>query len=163
MSSGPPRGLHEDTTLKEDTVAASRKLFVNIAVSDLDRAVGFFTGLGFEFDPRFTDETATCMLIGEDAYAMLLVKDRFQDFTQKEIAGPSAQTEAILALSAESREEVDALVDRALATGGSPANEPMELGFMYGRSFQDPDGHQWEVFWMDPVAAEQGPEAVAAS
>jgi hypothetical protein len=103
------------------------------------------------------------MLIGEDAYAMLLVRERFQDFTQKEIADPAKQTEAILALSAESREEVDALADKALATGGSPANEPMELGFMYGRSFQDPDGHQWEVFWMDPVAVEQGPSAVAAS
>ncbi|HXV95958.1 MAG TPA: VOC family protein, partial [Gaiellaceae bacterium] len=133
-------------------MGANRKLFVNIAVTDLERAVVFFTGLGFEFDPRFTDETATCMLIGEDAYAMLLVRERFQDFTQKEIADPAEQTEAILALSAESREEVDALADKALATGGSPANEPMELGFMYGRSFQDPDGHQWEVFWMDPVA-----------
>lgn len=144
-------------------MGANRKLFVNIAVTDLERAVVFFTGLGFEFDPRFTDETATCMLIGEDAYAMLLVRERFQDFTQKEIADPAEQTEAILALSAESREEVDALADKALATGGSPANEPMELGFMYGRSFQDPDGHQWEVFWMDPVAVEQGPSAVAAS
>jgi predicted lactoylglutathione lyase len=141
----------------------NRKLFVNIAVTDLDRAVEFFSGLGFEFDPRFTDETATCMLIGEDAYAMLLVRDRFQDFTQKPVADPTAQTEAILALSAESREEVDALTDKALATGGSLANEPMELGFMYGRSFQDPDGHQWEVFWMDPAAVEQGPEALAAA
>jgi predicted lactoylglutathione lyase len=141
----------------------NRKLFVNIAVADLDRAVEFFSGLGFEFDPRFTDETATCMLIGEDAYAMLLVRDRFQDFTQKPVADPTAQTEAILALSAESREEVDALTDKALATGGSLANEPMELGFMYGRSFQDPDGHQWEVFWMDPAAVEQGPEAFAAA
>jgi predicted lactoylglutathione lyase len=142
---------------------AKRKLFVNLAVRDLDRAVAFFTELGFEFDSRFTDETATCMLIGEDAYAMLLVRERFQDFTKKEIADPAAQTEAILALSADSREDVDALVDTALASGGSPANDPMELGFMYGRSFQDPDGHQWEVFWMDPVAVEQGPNAVAAT
>jgi uncharacterized protein len=155
-------GLHLDKhTTREATMAtaANRKLFVNVAVEDLDRAVAFFAGLGFEFDPRFTDETATCMLIGEDAYAMLLVGD----FTKKELADPTAQTEAILALSAESREEVDELVDKALATGGLPANDPMELGFMYGRSFQDPDGHQWEVFWMDPVAAEQGPSAVAAS
>ena len=102
---------------------ANRKLFVNIAVADLGRAVDFFTALGFEFDPRFTDESATCMLIGEDAYAMLLVRDRFQDFTKKEVADPTAQTEAILALSAESREDVDALADKALATGGSPADE----------------------------------------
>lgn len=155
--------LGETETTKEDTVAANRKLFVNIAVSDLDRAVAFFTGLGFEFDPRFTDETATCMLIGEDAYAMLLVRERFQGFTKKEIADSTAQAEALLALSAESRAEVDKLVDRALATGGTPASEPMDLGFMYGRSFQDPDGHQWEVFWMDPVAAEQGPNAVATA
>lgn len=136
-------------------MATSRKLFVNIAVSDLDRAVAFFTGLGFEFDRRFTDETATCMLVGEDAYAMLLVRDRFQDFTKKAIADSTEQTEAILALSAESREEVDRLVDKALATGATPANDPMELGFMYGRSFQDPDGHLWEVLYMDPAAAEQ--------
>jgi len=163
MSLRPGTGLTEHIEIKEDTVAANRKLFVNVAVSDLGRAVDFFTALGFEFDPRFTDETATCMLIGEDAYAMLLVRERFADFTQKEVADSTAQTEAILALSADSREDVDALVDKALASGGSPANEPMELGFMYGRSFQDPDGHQWEVFWMDPVAVEQGPQAVAAS
>jgi predicted lactoylglutathione lyase len=140
----------------------NRKLFVNIAVADLGRAVDFFTGLGFEFDPRFTDETATCMLIGEDAYAMLLVNERFQDFTTKEIADSATQTEAILALSADSREEVDDFAEKALATGGRPANDPMDMGFMYSRSFQDPDGHLWEVFWMDPAAVEQGPEAFAA-
>jgi uncharacterized protein len=142
---------------------AKRKLFVNLAVGDLDRAVGFFTKLGFEFDPRFTDETATCMLIGEDAYAMLLVEDRFKDFTNKELVDSRAQTEAILALSAESREEVDSLVDKALAGGGSPAGDPSDLGFMYSRSFQDPDGHHWEAFWMDPAALEQGPSAVSAA
>jgi uncharacterized protein len=141
---------------------AKRKLFVNLAVRDLDRAVAFFTELGFEFDSRFTDETATCMLIGEDAYAMLLVEERFKDFTTKELADPRAQTEAILALSAESREEVDTLVEKALAAGGSPAGDPSDLGFMYSRSFQDPDGHHWEAFWMDPAALEQGPNAVTA-
>jgi predicted lactoylglutathione lyase len=140
----------------------NRKLFVNIAVADLGRAVDFFSGLGFEFDPRFTDESATCMLIGEDAYAMLLVNERFQDFTTKEIADSATQTEAILALSADSREEVDDFAEKALATGGRPANDPMDMGFMYSRSFQDPDGHLWEVFWMDPAAVEQGPEAFAA-
>jgi predicted lactoylglutathione lyase len=140
----------------------NRKLFVNIAVADLGRAVDFFSGLGFEFDPRFTDESATCMLIGEDAYAMLLVSDRFQDFTKKEVVDSATQTEAILALSADSREEVDDFAEKALATGGRPANDPMDMGFMYSRSFQDPDGHLWEVFWMDPAAVEQGPEAFAA-
>lgn len=136
----------------------ARKLFVNVAVEDLDRSVAFFTKLGFSFDPQFTDESATCMLVGEDAYVMLLVRNRFTDFTSKELVDPSTQIEAILALSAESREEVDTLADKALAAGGSPANDPMELDFMYGRSFNDPDGHLWEVFWMDPSALEQSPE-----
>jgi len=134
--------------------ATTRKLFVNLAVADLGTAVDFFTKLGFSFDPRFTDETATCMLIGEDAYAMLLVEERFKDFTKKELADPGTQTEAILAFSADSREQVDELADRALEAGGSPANDPMEMDFMYSRSFQDPDGHQWELVWMDPSAAE---------
>ena len=133
-----------------------RKLFVNLAVKDLDRSVDFFTKLGFSFDPRFTDETATCMLVGEDAYVMLLTESKFKEFTRKELADPAAQTEAILAMTAESREEVDALADKALEAGGSHAIEPMDLGFMYGRSFHDPDGHLWEVFWMDPAALEQG-------
>ena len=142
---------------KEDVVAGngSRKLFVNLAVADLDRSVDFFTKLGFAFDPRFTDETATCMLVGEDAYVMLLVQSKLSEFTKKELVDPTKQTEAIMAISGDSREEVDALADNALAAGGSLANEPMEMGFMYGRSFNDPDGHLWEVFWMDPAALEQ--------
>lgn len=144
-------------------MAATRKLFVNLAVDDLDRSVEFFTGLGFSFDERFTDETATCMLIGEDAYSMLLVKSKFGEFAKKGIADADAGTEAILAITADSREEVDDFVEKALATGGSPANDPYDMGWMYGKSFNDPDGHQWEIFWMDPVAAEKGPEAVAAT
>ena len=131
----------------------TRKLFVNLAVKDLDRAVAFFTELGFSFDPQFTDETATCMLVGDDAFVMLLVADRFRDFTKKELADSTRQTEAIVAVSADSREEVDELAEKALAAGASPANDPYELGFMYGRSFNDPDGHLWEVFWMDPNAS----------
>jgi predicted lactoylglutathione lyase len=141
----------------------SRKLFVNLAVDDLDRSVDFFTKLGFSFDQRFTDESATCMLVGEDAYVMLLVRPRFQDFTKKEIVDSTSQTEAILALSAESREDVDDLADKALASGGSPANDPMEMDFMYGRSFHDPDGHLWEVFWMDMAAVEEQAKAGAAA
>ena len=141
----------------------SRKLFVNIAVEDLDRSVDFFTKLGFSFDKRFTDESATCMIVGEDAYAMLLVRERFQDFTKKEIVDSTRQTEAILALSAESREDVDQLADKALASGGSEANEPMEMDFMYGRSFHDPDGHLWEVFWMDMSAVPDTAKAGAAT
>jgi uncharacterized protein len=145
------------------TTTASRKLFVNLAVDDLDRSIDFFTKLGFSFDERFTDESATCMLVGEDAYVMLLVRPRFQDFTKKEIVDSTRQTETILALSAESREDVDEFADKALANGGSPANDPMEMDFMYGRSFHDPDGHLWEVFWMDMAAVEEQAKAGAAA
>ena len=142
----------------------ARKIFVNVAVQDLDRSIGFFTALGFEFDPRFTDETATCMIFSDEAFVMLLVEGKFKEFTKKELVNASVQTEAILAVSAESPEAVDELADAALAAGGSPANDPMDYGFMYGRSFNDLDGHLWEVMWMDPAALEQSPvEASAAS
>ncbi len=135
------------------TQNGSRKIFVNLAVKDLDRSVQFFTKLGFTFDPRFTDEQATCMIVSDEAFVMLLVEGRFQDFTKKELADPARQTEAIMAVSAESRAQVDELADTALASGGSAANAPIDMdGFMYGRSFQDPDGHLWEVVWMDPAA-----------
>jgi predicted lactoylglutathione lyase len=137
------------------TAATSRKIFVNLAVKDLDRAVEFFKKLDFTFDPRFTDETATCMVVSDDAYVMLLVEDRFKDFTKKELADPARQTEAIMALSAESRQQVDELADKALAEGATPANDPMDMDFMYGRSFHDPDGHLWELIWMDPSAIAQ--------
>jgi hypothetical protein len=133
----------------------SRMLFPNLAVKDLDRSVAFFTGLGFTFDERFTDETATAMIVNEQAVVMLLTESKFKEFTKKDLVDSRTQTETILALSADSREDVDAFADKALASGGSPANEPMELDFMYGRSFQDPDGHQWEIFWMDPSTLEQ--------
>jgi len=135
--------------------ATSRLIFVNLAVEELGRSVEFFTALGFTFDPRFTDEHATCMIVSDQAFVMLLVKSRFRDFTKKELADPTTQTEAILALSAESREEVDALAEKALAAGGTPANDPIEMDFMYGRSFQDLDGHLWELIWRNPSALEQ--------
>ena len=135
----------------------ARKLFVNLAVEDLDRSVDFFTKLGFSFDERFTDETATCMVVGEDAFVMLLTRPKFTEFAKKDLADPAAQTEVLVAFSADSREEVDELADRALGEGGSPAADPIDMGFMYGRSFYDPDGHHWELVWMDPAAVEQGP------
>jgi predicted lactoylglutathione lyase len=138
-------------------------IFPNLAVEDLGRAVAFFTGLGFTFDERFTDDTATAMIVNEQSVVMLLTRDKFAEFTTRELADPTRQTEAIIALSAESREDVDAFADKALELGGSPAKEPMELGFMYGRSFHDPDGHHWEIFWMDPVAAERGPAAATTA
>jgi uncharacterized protein len=133
----------------------SRKVFVNLPVKDLDRAVTFFEQLGFEFDPRFTDESATCMIISDEAYAMLLVQDRFADFTPKALCDAASHTEAIVALTAGSREEVDDLYDRAIASGGKPGGETQDLGFMYGRSFEDVDGHLWEFFWMDPSTVGQ--------
>lgn len=139
-----------------------RMIFVNLPVEDLGRSVEFFTTLGFTFDERFTDESATAMIVNEQAVVMLLVESRFRDFTSKELADARAQTEAILALSAESREDVDRFADTALVAGGSPANEPMELGFMYGRSFNDPDGHLWEIFWMDPSALDQPAKTLTA-
>ncbi len=136
------------------TAASSRKIFVNLAVKDLGKAVDFFTELGFSFNPQFTDEQATCMIVSDEAFVMLLVEDRFKDFTKKEIVDSTTHTEAIVALSAESREQVDELVNKALAAGGQPANDPMDHGFMYGWSFQDLDGHLWEVIWMDPSAVQ---------
>ena len=142
--------------------ATSRKLFVNLAVENLERSVEFFTRLGFTFEPRFTDENATCMVVSDEAFVMLLVKSRFRDFTKKELVDPATQTESILALSADSREDVDTFAETALHAGGSLANDPMDYGFMYGRSFNDPDGHLWEVIWMDPNALEQSPADAAA-
>ena len=142
---------------------SSRKIFVNLAVKDLGRAVEFFTKLGFSFDPRFTDEQATCMIVSDEAFVMLLVDDRFKDFTKKELCDPRTHTEAILALSAESREQVDELVQKALAAGGAPANDPIDMDFMYGSSFEDPDGHLWEVIWMDPSALREPAHAGATA
>ena len=138
-----------------------RKIFVNLAVKDLDRSVDFFTKLGFSFDPRMTDETATCMIVSDEAFVMLLTESKFKEFTKKALVDTASHSETILALSADSREAVDELADTALREGGSFANDPLEYGFMYGRSFNDPDGHFWEIFWMDPSALEQPPaEAV---
>ncbi|MBO0890392.1 MAG: VOC family protein [Acidothermales bacterium] len=127
------------------------KIFVNLPVRDLARSVEFFTRVGYTFDERFTDENATCMVIGEDIYAMLLVEPFFRTFTRKEIADTSTTTEVIVALSADSRGQVDEIVDRAFAAGATPASETNDQGFMYGRSYQDLDGHIWEVMWMDPA------------
>jgi uncharacterized protein len=132
-----------------------RMTFVNLPVKDLGRSIEFFSQLGFGFDPQFTDDTASSMVISDDSYVMLIAEDRFKDFTKKTIADAHATTEVLVALSAESREEVDDLVARALAAGGAPANDPLEDGFMYGWSFEDPDGHIWELIYMDEEALER--------
>jgi predicted lactoylglutathione lyase len=128
------------------------KLFVNIPVGDVQRSIRFFEALGFSFNPQFTDATATCMLVGEDAYFMLLDRERFTGFSKRPLGDPRKETNALFALSVNSREEVDEMVRKAVAAGGSHAVEPQDHGFMYGWSFYDLDGHHWEVFWMDPSA-----------
>jgi predicted lactoylglutathione lyase len=137
------------------TTPRSRKMFVNLPVRDLKQSMEFFGKLGFEFDPQFTDDKAACMIIGEDAYAMLLTTPFFKTFTKKGICDTSVQTEALFALSCESRAEVDQLVKKAIEAGGKHALEPQDHGFMYGWSFYDLDGHHWEVLWMDPKAIQQ--------
>lgn len=132
--------------------ATPRKLFVNIPVRDLQRSIDFFERLGFTFNTQFTDATATCMLVGEDAYFTLLTVDKFKGFAKRPVGDPRERTGAMYGLTAGSRAEVDALVEKAVAAGGSSAGEPQDHGFMYLRVFHDPDGHHWEVFWRDPAA-----------
>jgi predicted lactoylglutathione lyase len=132
-----------------------RKLFVNLPVRDLHRSVAFFTKLGFTFNPQFTDESATCMIVSEEAFVMLLVRDRFKDFTKKQLCDTTTHTEGLFALSCASRAEVDELVKTAIGAGGTHAQDPQDHGFMYGWSFYDLDGHHWEVFWMDPAAVQK--------
>jgi predicted lactoylglutathione lyase len=130
----------------------STKIFVNLPVKDLDRSVDFFTRLGYSFNPMFTDETATCMIISDDIYVMLLTEEKFRDFTPKAICDTSRYTEVLVALTAESREAIDETVRQAVAAGGSTYNEPQDHGFMYQHGFQDPDGHIWELVYMEPSA-----------
>ncbi|MGY1729925.1 VOC family protein [Geodermatophilus sp. SYSU D01045] len=138
-------------------------LFVNVPVADLERSKAFFAELGCTFDPSSTDETAACMLVGEQAFVMLLSREEFAEFSELPIADPRTHALALYCFSVSSREEVDAFSAAALAAGGSEADGAEDLGFVYSRSFSDPDGHGWQVMWMDPAAAEQGPEAVAPS
>lgn len=128
------------------------KIFVNLPVKDLKKSISFFTQLGFSFNPQFTDEQATCMVIGENIFAMLLVEERFKDFTKKPISDAKKSTEVLLALDAESREAVDTMVKNAVKAGGSIYSDPQDHGWMYGHSFADPDGHQWEILFMDESA-----------
>jgi len=137
------------------TTTGSRKIFLNLPVRDLKRSIEFFTKLGFSFNPQFTDDNATCMIVSEEAFVMLLVEARFKDFTKKQICDTRTQTEGIFAISAVSRDEVDSLVRAALAAGGTHASDPVDHGFMYGWSFHDLDGHHWEVIYMDPSAIAQ--------
>ena len=131
------------------------KIFVNLPVKDLQKSIAFFTKMGYTFNQQFTNENATCMIITEDIYAMLLVHPFFKTFTKKEICDTTKNIEAIIALSADNREAVDDLVDKALAAGAIEPKPISDMGFMYTRSFEDPDGHLWEIFYMDLSAIPQ--------
>ena len=130
-------------------------IFVNLPVKDLNKTVEFFTKLGFTFNPQFTDENATCMIVGKDIFVMLLVEKFFKTFTKKEISDTTKNTEAIVALSAQSREEVDQMMEKVLGAGGREARDPQDHGWMYGRSFEDINGHLWEIFYMDESAVKK--------
>jgi predicted lactoylglutathione lyase len=130
----------------------STKIFVNLPVKDLDQSVEFFTKLGFSFNAQFTDETATCMIVSEDIFVMLLTHDKFKTFTPKDICDATKSTEVLVCLSAESRDAVDTMVRQAVAAGGSTYNAPQDYGFMYSHGFQDLDGHIWELAYMEPDA-----------
>lgn len=126
-----------------------KEIYVNLPVKDLNRTIEFFTKLGFTFNPKFTDENATCMIIGPNIYAMLLLEKFFQSFTKKPIADATKASEVILALSIDSRKDVDDMVAKAIEAGGSAPNETQDHGWMYSHGFQDLDGHMWEVFYAD--------------
>lgn len=140
-----------------------RMLFVNIPVADLDRSKAFFASLGFSFNPAFSDETAACMLVGEQAFVMLLSHEKFAQFATLPIGDPTKDMQALFCFGVASRDEVDTVSAAALAGGGTEADGAEDYGFMYSRSFFDLDGHGWQIMWMDPVAAQQGPEEFMAS
>ncbi len=134
------------------------KIFVNLSVKDLNKSKEFFTKLGFTINPQFTNEKAACVVISEDIFAMILKEEFFKTFIPRtEIADATKSTEVLVALSAESKQGVDEMADKAIAAGGTQLREPEDHGFMYSRSFQDLDGHIWEVFWMDMAAAPPTP------
>ena len=130
------------------------KIFVNLPVKNLNKSIEFFKKLGFSFNQQFTDETATCMIVTDDIFVMLLTEDKFKTFTPKEICDSKKYTEALVGLSLESRAKVDEMVRKAVAAGGTTYNEAVDHGFMYAHGFQDLDGHLWELFYMEPNAIE---------
>lgn len=130
-----------------------RQIFVNLPIKNMARSQAFFKALGLHFNPQFTNEQGACLQIAENIFAMLLVEPFFQGFTKLPIVDAHKSTEVLIALSCDSKAEVDELVGKALAAGGTTPNEARDMGFMYQHGFTDLDGHQWEVFWMDMQAA----------
>jgi len=133
----------------------SKNIFINLPVKNVNKSTSFFKELGFEFNQQFSDETTSSMIISENIFALLMVEDRFKGFSNKEIPDTTVSAQAILCLSAENREQVDQLVNKALASGGKPYSDPQDHRFMYGWGFQDLDGHIWEVVYMDEHAMNQ--------
>ncbi|MBW4518740.1 MAG: VOC family protein [Scytolyngbya sp. HA4215-MV1] len=133
----------------------STQIFVNLPVKNLQQSISFFTQLGFQFNPQFTDETATCMIVSENIFVMLLTHEKFRTFTPNAICDATKSTEVLTCLSVENREKVDKMVRQAVAAGGTTYNEPQDHGFMYAHGFQDLDGHIWELIYMEPSAIAQ--------
>ena len=127
------------------------KIFVNLPVKDLDKSMTFFKAVGFTFNPQFSDNTAACMVMSDDIYAMLLTHPKIKQFTNKDISDAHKTTEVLVCLGVDSKAKVGEIVDKAVRAGGKEPRPPQDHGFMVGRSFEDPDGHIWEVFWMDPA------------
>jgi predicted lactoylglutathione lyase len=141
----------------------NRMIFVNLPVSDLPRSRSFLEALGAINEPKFTDNTAACMTLSDSIHVMLLTHDKFSQFTPRPIADATAGSEVLLCLSEKSRESVDSTIARAVAAGGTADPAPkQDYGVMYGRSVADPDGHIWEIMWMDPAAAAEGASAIEA-
>ena len=140
----------------------TKMIFINLPVSDLARATAFYQAVGAEKNEQFSDGTASCMVLSETIHVMLLTHDKFRQFTPKQIADAKTSSEVLICISADSRGAVDEIVDKARAAGGGADPSPkQDFGVMYGRSFEDPDGHIWEVMWMDVAAATTAPSAMA--
>ena len=140
----------------------TKMIFVNLPVSNLARATAFYQAVGAAKNDQFSDDTASCMVFSETIHAMLLTHDKFRQFTSKKIADAKTSCEVLICISADSRDAIDDIVAKAKSAGGSPDPTPtQDFGFMYGRSFEDPDGHIWEVMWMDVEAATKAQSATA--
>jgi predicted lactoylglutathione lyase len=137
-------------------------IFVNIPTSDLERAKAYYTALGCDINPLFTDDNAACVVWSESIYFMVLTKEYFSTFTDKEFADPKTHAQVLLSISRDSREEVDRIVEAGVANGGTNPGEPQDYGFMYARDLIDPDGNGIQFMFMEPQAAEQGPDAYLA-
>ncbi len=127
----------------------SRKIYVNLAVKDLEKSIAFFKQLDFKFNPQFSNSSSSCLMISDDIFVMLMLEERFQTFTPKMLCNTQTHTEMLLCLSCDSREEVDQIVRKAVTAGGAMYNEAQDHGFMYTHGFQDLDGHIWELIYMD--------------